>query len=57
MQVDLSRINILLISNVELAKYLYREQPKVGLAVCYAWARSLKEAHRLGVIRGQALKP
>lgn len=54
MHVDLSRINILNISNVELAKVLYA-QTGLGLATCFAWAKSLKEAHRLGVIRGQAI--
>lgn len=52
---DISKVDVLNITTISLAKLL-RKHFGVGLTVSLAMARLTKEVHRLGVIRGRAVK-
>ena len=49
------KVNLLEISTVELTKWI-RSQTAMSLSQALSCARLIKEAHRLGEIRGRALR-
>lgn len=58
--IDIDKVNLLEIDRVELAKLLRERSQKttypLNLVQALCIARTIKRAHELGVIRGNALK-
>lgn len=55
MMIRFSKMNLLEMNNIELAKFL-RDETKCSLREALKFSKLIHEAHRLGVVRGRALK-
>lgn len=55
-ELDFSKIQILNISTTRLTMLIREQCPGLSLKFAVMWARSLKEVHRLGEVRGRILR-